>query len=170
MWSARDRAPDASGRAESASEKKEVADRFGRPTGGDGLGERARPQLRGAGAQPQMGGRLHLHLDGRGLALCGGRARPVLAPGGGLVDERGHDDRARHRRAGDGDLAPRPPERAAASFRSWQPAWRDHKPRACAAFAIWLVATIYLFTAAIGFAALNRDTSSCSYWPWEPAG
>src|SRR6476620_1264337 len=66
MWSARDRAPDASGRAESASEKKEVADRFGRPTGGGGLGERARPQLRGAGAQPQMGGGLHLHLDGRG--------------------------------------------------------------------------------------------------------
>ena len=36
-------------------------------------------QLRGAGAQPQMGGGLHLHLDGRGLAVCGGRARPVLA-------------------------------------------------------------------------------------------
>jgi len=38
-------------------------------------------------------------------------------------------------------------------------AWRDHKPRACAAFAIWLVATIYSFTAAIGFAALNREAS-----------
>jgi hypothetical protein len=38
-------------------------------------------------------------------------------------------------------------------------AWRDHKPRACAAFAIWLLATIYSFTAAIGFAALNRETS-----------
>ena len=38
-------------------------------------------------------------------------------------------------------------------------AWLNHKPRACAAFAIWLVATIYSFTAAIGFAALNRETS-----------
>ena len=33
--------------------------------------------------------------------------RPVLAPSGRLVDERGHDGRTRHRRAGDGDLAAR---------------------------------------------------------------
>ena len=38
-------------------------------------------------------------------------------------------------------------------------AWPSHKPRASAAVVIWLVATIYSFTAAIGFAALNRDTS-----------
>ena len=38
-------------------------------------------------------------------------------------------------------------------------AWRNHKLRAVAAVAIWLVATIYSFTAAIGFAALNRETS-----------
>jgi hypothetical protein len=38
-------------------------------------------------------------------------------------------------------------------------AWRDHKLRSVAAFAIWLVATIYSFTAAIGFAAVNRDTT-----------
>lgn len=37
--------------------------------------------------------------------------------------------------------------------------WRNHKLRSLAAFAIWLVATIYSFTAAIGFAALNRETS-----------
>lgn len=36
-------------------------------------------------------------------------------------------------------------------------AWPKHKPRAAAAFAIWLVATVYSFAAAIGFAALNRD-------------
>ena len=36
-------------------------------------------------------------------------------------------------------------------------AWRNHKFRSGAAFTIWLVATIYSFTAAIGFAALNRD-------------
>lgn len=38
-------------------------------------------------------------------------------------------------------------------------AWRKHKLRSVSAFAIWLVATIYSFTAAIGFAALNRETS-----------
>ena len=37
--------------------------------------------------------------------------------------------------------------------------WATHKPRACSAVTIWLVATIYSFTAAIGFAALNRETS-----------
>lgn len=38
-------------------------------------------------------------------------------------------------------------------------AWRNYKLRSLAAFAIWLVATTYSFTAAIGFAALNRETS-----------
>ena len=76
---ARDRASDASERAESASATTAFADRFGRPSGGGALGERARPPLRGTGAQPQMGGRLHLRLDGRGLAVRGSRARPVLA-------------------------------------------------------------------------------------------
>jgi hypothetical protein len=38
-------------------------------------------------------------------------------------------------------------------------AWRDHKLRSAAAVAIWIVATAYSFTAAIGFAALNRETS-----------
>src|SRR5437762_12149549 len=38
-------------------------------------------------------------------------------------------------------------------------AWREHKLRSAAALAIWIVATIYSFTAAIGFAALNRETS-----------
>ncbi len=43
----------------------------------------------------------------QGLWLCGCRDRPVLAAGGGLVDERGDDRTARHRCSGDGDLAPR---------------------------------------------------------------
>src|SRR5436190_24361608 len=38
-------------------------------------------------------------------------------------------------------------------------AWKSHKARSIAAMTIWLVATIYSFTAAIGFAALNRDTT-----------
>ena len=39
-------------------------------------------------------------------------------------------------------------------------AWRFHKARSFAAVSIWLVATIYSFTTAIGFAALNRDTTT----------
>src|SRR5438477_4810847 len=38
-------------------------------------------------------------------------------------------------------------------------AWREHKLRSAAAVAIWIVATAYSFTAAIGFAALNREAS-----------
>jgi hypothetical protein len=38
-------------------------------------------------------------------------------------------------------------------------AWRDHKLRSLAAVTIWFVATIYSFTAAIGFAAVNRETT-----------
>jgi hypothetical protein len=38
-------------------------------------------------------------------------------------------------------------------------AWREHKLRSAAAVAIWLVATIYSFTAAIGFAAVNREAT-----------
>lgn len=37
-------------------------------------------------------------------------------------------------------------------------AWRNHKLRAVAAVAIWFVAACYSFAAAIGFAALNRET------------
>ena len=39
-------------------------------------------------------------------------------------------------------------------------AWKFHKLRALAAISIWFVATTYSFTAAIGFAALNRDTTT----------
>lgn len=38
-------------------------------------------------------------------------------------------------------------------------AWTFHKPRAAAAASIWFISTIYSFTAAVGFAALNRDTA-----------
>jgi hypothetical protein len=71
-------------------------------------------RVRGAGAEPQMGGRLHLHLDGGGLALRRGRDRPLLAPRGRLVvvsktrlrDDAGpHDHGPRRRHAGDGALA-----------------------------------------------------------------
>ena len=58
-----------------------------------------------AGCEPQMGRGLHLHLDGRGLALCGGGRRSLLAARGRLVDERDDDGAAGHRCADDGDLA-----------------------------------------------------------------
>ena len=41
-------------------------------------------------------------------------------------------------------------------------AWRNYKTRSIAAFAVWLVATVYSFTAAIGFAALNRGRGEFS--------
>lgn len=41
-------------------------------------------------------------------------------------------------------------------------AWTHHKPRAVAAVGIWLVATVYSFTAAVGFAALNRDFAAAT--------
>lgn len=39
-------------------------------------------------------------------------------------------------------------------------AWQSHRARALAATSIWMVATVYSFTAAIGFAALNRDATA----------
>src|SRR5947207_1441528 len=52
-----------------------------------------------------MGCRLYLSLDRRGLALRVCRHRSVLAACGRLVDADRHDGTARHRRAGDGNLA-----------------------------------------------------------------
>lgn len=37
--------------------------------------------------------------------------------------------------------------------------WQAHKARALAAFSIWIVATCFSFTAALGYAAMNRDAS-----------
>jgi HTH-like domain len=69
--------------------------------------QRARSRLPSPHYQPQMDCGFHLYLDSRGLALCGGRARPVLAACRRLVDEREHDGPARHRRTDHGILAPR---------------------------------------------------------------
>ena len=81
-------------------------------------------------AEPQVGGRLHLHLDRQSMALCGCRARSLLAPHRRLVDERGHDRRACHRRAHDGGLAPATTARTAASLRSRQPVYERALPAA----------------------------------------
>jgi hypothetical protein len=83
--------------------------------------QRAGPAVRGERAQPEVGGRLHLYLDGRRLALCRCRHRSVFAARGRLVDA-GHDGGATgDRRVAHGDLAARTSRRPAASFRSRQP-------------------------------------------------
>ena len=68
-----------------------------------------------------LGSRLHLPLDSRGLALRGGRAGPVLAASGGLVDAAAYDHAVGHGCADDGDLATGQTRCPAAPFRPWQP-------------------------------------------------
>src|SRR5262249_25432368 len=63
-----------------------------------------------------------LCLDSGGLAVCGCRHRPVLAAGGGLVDECRDNGPARHRCAGDGDLATWQAHCTSASLLPGQPA------------------------------------------------
>ena len=92
--------------------------------------QRARPGVRGGPAEPQMGRRLHLCLDGRRMALRRRGARPVLAAYRRLVDEGGDDGVARHRRAGHGDLAARPAAGAAAPLRPGQPVYQRAVPAA----------------------------------------
>ena len=87
-----------------------------------GFGER--------GHQPQMDRGLRLCLDRGRMALRRSRHRSVLAARGRLVDERGHDGPARHRRSGDGDLAARQARCAAASLRSRQPIQQRTVPAA----------------------------------------
>ena len=77
--------------------------------------------VQGERAKPEMGGGFHLHLDSRRMALRGSRDRPVLTPGGGLVDERCDDRPTGRRRAHDGDLAPWQAKCLAAPFRPGQP-------------------------------------------------
>ena len=59
--------------------------------------------LRGSCSQPTMDRRLHVCLDGGGLALRGRHDRSVLSARSGLVDERRYDGPARHRCARHGD-------------------------------------------------------------------
>ena len=69
--------------------------------------QRPRSRIRGQRPEPEVGRRLHLHLDRRRLALRCRRHRPVLPPRRRLVDEGRDDGAARHRRAYDGDLEAR---------------------------------------------------------------
>ena len=70
-----------------------------------------------ASAQPQVDCRLHVCLDGRGLAVCSCRRRSLLPACGRLVDEHVDDGTVRHRCSGDGDLATGQARCVAASLR-----------------------------------------------------
>jgi HTH-like domain len=67
--------------------------------------------------EPEVDRGLHIYLDGRGLALCCGGDRPLLAKSRRLVDESRDDCPTRHRCPRDGDLAAWKTRRSAASFR-----------------------------------------------------
>ncbi len=83
--------------------------------------QRARSSVYRRCAEPEVGGRLHLYLDSRRLALRRSRHRPVLTPRRWLVDERHDDSAVRYRRAGDGDLATRQARCPPASLGPGQP-------------------------------------------------
>lgn len=83
--------------------------------------QHSRPPVHRRGAQPEVDRRLHLHLDGRRVALRRCRHRPVLAPRGRMIDALHHDRSARDRCADDGDLATRKARRSAASLAPGQP-------------------------------------------------
>ena len=72
----------------------------------------------------------HIYLDGRGLALCCGGDRPLLAKSCRLVDESRDDRPTRHRCPRDGDLAAWKTRRSAASFRPGQPIYEQAVPAA----------------------------------------
>ncbi len=80
--------------------------------------------------EPEVDRRLHLRLDGRGMAVCGGGDRPVLASRRRLGDARHHGGRASHRRIADGDLAARPAGCPAESFRPGEPIQQRTVPEA----------------------------------------
>ena len=121
MRAAQDRTPDAGSGFAGSSSPARAAEGRRRSAVGRPVAEPSRSPVRGGAAEPEVDRRLHLCLDGRGLALRGGRHRPLLAPRRRLVDERRHDGAARHRCARHGDLATRQAGRPAAPLRSGQP-------------------------------------------------
>lgn len=68
--------------------------------------QRTGPPVPGRCTEPEVDGRLHLHLDSRRLAVRGSGAGPVLASHRGLVDAREHDLAVGDGRANDGRMAP----------------------------------------------------------------
>ena len=69
------------------------------------------------GTEPEVGGRLHLHLDRRRMALRCRCRRPVLPARRRLGDDGGDDGAVCHQRPHHGDLAQRQARQPAAPFR-----------------------------------------------------
>ena len=90
--------------------------------------ERARSPVHCRASEPEVDRRLHLHLDGRRLALRCGRDRPVLAPRCRLVDEGGDDRATRDGCAHHGGLAPWQARCPAAPLGSGQPVYERAVP------------------------------------------
>ena len=113
--------PDEGGEPASQAQAPQASWRHREQAGEPHCAEPPAARVRGAGAQPEVGCRLHLHLDGRGLALCRSGDGPVLAPHCGLVDERHHASSNGERCAADGLVAKRQTGRADAPFGPGQP-------------------------------------------------
>src|ERR1700712_494502 len=107
MWFAPDRTADALAGLAGAATAPASAEGRRRSPGRNRSVESSGPAVRGRATEPEVDRRLHLHLDRGGLALRIGRDRPVLAPGGRLVDERQHDSAVGCGRPADGGLAAR---------------------------------------------------------------
>ena len=121
MRSAPDRAADALAGLAGTSTAPAPSEGRGRSPGYGRASEPSGPAVCRRAAEPEVDRRLYLHLDGRGLALSGGRHRPVLAPGGRLVDERQHDSAIGCGCPVDGHLAARQAGCPDASLGSGQP-------------------------------------------------
>jgi transposase InsO family protein len=83
----------------------------------------AQPDVRRLLGEPHMGGRLHVSLDRRRLALCRRGRRSLLATGGRVVHACNDDRAACYRCAGDGDLAAGHAPHRTASLRSREPVY-----------------------------------------------
>lgn len=92
--------------------------------------QRAGPPVPGRWTEPEVGSRLHLHLDSRGLAARGGGAGPVLAAHRGLVDAGEHDLAARGGCADDGSVASRQAGGLVAPLGPGQPVYQRALPEA----------------------------------------
>src|SRR6185312_10751239 len=81
----------------------------------------AGPSVRCIRAEPEVGRRFHVPVDGRGLAVRRGGAGPVLAARSRLVDAGQHDRATGYRCVDDGVVAAWTPAGVAAPFRPRQP-------------------------------------------------
>ena len=112
---------DAVGQAAGQTQAPQATWRHCQPTGEPHRAEPPAAGLPGRRTEPEVGGRLHLHLDGRGLALCSSGDGSVLAAHRGLVHERDDAGQDGQRCIADGAVATRQTELTDTSLRPGQP-------------------------------------------------